>query len=163
MTRANPYSALLALPLLAAACAGGEQARSTVGGLDSTSDGSSGGPDTASGDPDAGSVDTGSASTTVATDPTAADTTGTPTTDALPVVVIDVEQIDAFLQGPAVTNPNIRVAFAATHPDVLRALSFYGSLADRAFKEVVCASVPAARRAIRTAGSGPPTPAAPRP
>ncbi len=88
--------------------------------------------------------------------------------DTLPVRSVslsreDVEQIDAFLQGPAVTNANIRVAFAATHPDVLRALSFYGSLADRAFQEVVCASVPAARRAIRTAGSDPATPAAPRP
>lgn len=66
----------------------------------------------------------------------------------------DVEEIDAFLQGPACTNPRLRVAIVATHPDVLRALSYYGAMADRAFKEVVCESVEAARRVLGAVAPG---------
>lgn len=73
--------------------------------------------------------------------------------DTLPVRSIslsgaDVEEIDAFLRGPACTNPSIRVAFVATHPNVQRALKYYGALADRAFQVVVCESLPAARRQL---------------
>lgn len=73
--------------------------------------------------------------------------------DTLPVRSIsmsdaDVEEIDAYLRGPAFTNPNIAVAFVATLPDVLRALTYYDALADHAFQGVVCESLPVARRQL---------------
>lgn len=75
--------------------------------------------------------------------------------DTLPVESIslsraDVGEIDAFLRGPARTNPNIRVALVVTHPDVRRALLFYDGLVDRTFKAVVFRSVLDARRWLET-------------
>ncbi len=60
----------------------------------------------------------------------------------------DIEQIDAFLQGPAWTNPNVKVVFVAKHPDILAALSTYDGMPDRAYKQVVCESVETARALI---------------
>ena len=65
----------------------------------------------------------------------------------------DVVQINAFLQGPACTNPNITVVFVATHPDVLRALAAYDAISMRAYRQQVCTSRGAARELI--AGSKP--------
>ncbi|URI07926.1 hypothetical protein MW290_04895 [Aquincola tertiaricarbonis] len=74
-------------------------------------------------------------------------------TQSLSLSRADVEEVDAFLRGPACTNPNIRVVFVATHPDVLRALADYDAMADRAFKEVVCGSAQAARDLIGAGAS----------
>ncbi len=60
----------------------------------------------------------------------------------------DVELIEAFLHGPACTNPNVTIVFVANHPDVLAALSAYDAIPDRAFKQVVCGSVEDARASI---------------
>lgn len=60
----------------------------------------------------------------------------------------DVEHINAFLKGPAMTNPHIQVVFVASHPDVLRALSLYEAVPDRSYEVVVCSSMKAARAAI---------------
>lgn len=60
----------------------------------------------------------------------------------------DIEQIDAFLQGPACTNPNVKVVFVAKHPDVLAVLSSYDAMPGRAYKQVVCESAEAARALI---------------
>ena len=73
--------------------------------------------------------------------------------DTLPVRSIslssaEVEEVDAFLRGPACTNPSIRVAFVASLPDVLRALAYYDGLADHAFQGVVCESLTVARRQL---------------
>lgn len=76
MTRAIPYTALLSLPLLVAACASGDQGRTTAGGLDDSAGSSSsvGGSDAATGDPDGGSVDSSGAAATDTTAPGTDDT-----------------------------------------------------------------------------------------
>lgn len=57
----------------------------------------------------------------------------------------DLEEIDAFLRGPAITNSNIRIVFVATDPSVLQVLEAYAGIADRSYRFAVCTSVAAAR------------------
>ena len=61
----------------------------------------------------------------------------------------DVEEIDAFLRGPSLSNPNVQVAVVATHPGVIQALSWYDAIQDRAFDVLLCGSVEAARRLFK--------------
>ena len=73
--------------------------------------------------------------------------------DTLPVQSVsfsrpEVEEIDAFLRGPAWTNPNIQVVIVATVPAVLRVLSYYDVIADRSYKALVCPSAELARQMV---------------
>lgn len=69
----------------------------------------------------------------------------------------DIERIDAFLQGPAWTNPNIRVVFVATLPEVLQALAIYQAICSYySYKPAICSSIPAAR--VWLAKTAPSTP-----
>lgn len=61
---------------------------------------------------------------------------------------VEIEQIDAFLKGPAWTNPNITAVFVATHPELIRALALYDAIADHSYTTVVCPSVEAAHAVL---------------
>lgn len=60
----------------------------------------------------------------------------------------DVVQINAFLTGPSLTNPNILVVVIAVHPDVLRSVALYAQLPDRRYDMRVCSSMVSARQLL---------------
>lgn len=73
--------------------------------------------------------------------------------DTLPVervalIESDAVQINAFLTGPALTNPNIFVVFIALHPAVLRFVAVYAQLPDRRYDVRVCSSMVSARQLL---------------
>jgi hypothetical protein len=61
----------------------------------------------------------------------------------------DLEEIEAFLQGPAWTNPNINLAVVATLPAVLHALDLYEATGTRTYMPAVCESTQAARAMVK--------------
>lgn len=63
----------------------------------------------------------------------------------------DVAEIDALLQGPAWTNPWIKVVIVATRADVLQVLALHETMTDTAFKFEVRESVEAARALVAAA------------
>lgn len=70
--------------------------------------------------------------------------------DTLPVervalIASDAVQINAFLTGPALTNPYI---FIALHPAVLRFVAVYAQLPDRRYDLRVCSSMVSARQLL---------------
>jgi hypothetical protein len=64
---------------------------------------------------------------------------------ALTATSAEIELIEAFLQGPAMTNPAISAVFVATEPSVLAALGTYNAISDRAYRITVCDSLTEAR------------------
>jgi len=73
--------------------------------------------------------------------------------DTLPVegvtlIESDVVQINAFLTGPALTNPNILAVVIALHPAVLRFVAVYAQLPDRRYDVRVCSSMVSARQLL---------------
>ena len=73
--------------------------------------------------------------------------------DTLPVervalIESDVVQINAFLTGPALTNPNIFAVVIALHPAVLRFVAVYAQLPDRRYDMRVCSSMVSARQLL---------------
>lgn len=73
---------------------------------------------------------------------------------AMPITREDVAHFDAFLKGPACTNPNILISFVATHPDVLRVLAYYDEIADSSNQVRVCSTMAEARVNAATWRSG---------
>lgn len=57
----------------------------------------------------------------------------------------EIEVIEAFLRGPAMTNTAISVVVVAAEPSVLAALSTYNAITDRAYRITVCDSLSQAR------------------
>lgn len=68
--------------------------------------------------------------------------------DEVALVESDVEQINAFLVGPSITNPDILVVVVALHPEVLRFLALYAQFPDRAYDLQACSSMASARQVI---------------
>lgn len=64
---------------------------------------------------------------------------------ALTATSAEIELIEAFLRGPAMTNRSISVVFVATEPSVLAALGTYNAISDRAYRITVCDSLSEAR------------------
>ena len=64
---------------------------------------------------------------------------------ALTATSAEIELIEAFLRGPAMTNTTIFVVFVATEPSVLAALVTYNAISDRAYRITVCDSLSEAR------------------
>lgn len=60
---------------------------------------------------------------------------------ALTATSAEIELIDAFLRGPAMTNAAISVVFVATAPSVLAALGTYNAISDHAYRIAVCESL----------------------
>lgn len=73
--------------------------------------------------------------------------------DKVALVESDIAQINAFLVGPSITNPDILVLVVARHPEVSRFLDRYAQFPDRAYDLQTCSSMESARQVIATSPS----------
>jgi len=65
--------------------------------------------------------------------------------DKVALIESDIAQINAFLVGPSITNPDILILVVARHPEVLRLLDRYAQFPDRAYDLQTRSSMEAVR------------------